>query len=547
MPDPKPSSAQYNPHRWAALVVTMSATVMDLIDGTVLQVALPSLRQQLDASSTQLEWAMAGYTLAFASGMITASRLGDRYGRLKVFQAGLAAFTLTSLLTGLSVNPEMLVAFRIAQGASASLMVPQVLAMLRTEFPPEEQQRAATIYGLTFSVGGVGAPLLGGVLLNADLFGLGWRPIFFINVPVGVAAFVGTVLLCRDSRSERAATADARGLVIATAAMLAVLYPLVEGRTLGWPWWIFALVAACPLLLWVFARYERAVIRQGHTPLIDPALLRQRAALGGLSVAVLFFAGAAYPVILTVHLQSTVGYSPLHTALTIVPAAVGVGLFSPFATRLRQIGRPLAVTGCLVLAAGMALTAAAVGRYGTELHSWQLIPGLLIGGIGMSMASGVLIATVLAKTPGHHVGPAAGLVNTSIQLGAASGVALLGTVYFGLLDGGHPPVRSAVTGLLVVVGLYLLAAPAAFILPSGRLVFMAAGSQQKPQQRQEAQDAGGRDGRERGAEAQGTGDHAGREQGTGQHPGRGESLAEGGGSPVDRDASTAGHRPAQAD
>lgn len=482
-PSPAPTSPpalavapapEYSPHRWAALVVTMAATVMDLVDGTVLQVALPSLHRELHASTTQLEWAMAGYTLAFASGMVTSSRLGDRYGRLKVFQAGLLAFVATSLLTGLATGPEMLVATRIAQGAAASLMVPQVLAMLRVEFPPQEQQRAATVYGLTFSVGGVGAPLLGGLLLDADLFGWSWRPIFFVNVPVGLAAFAATVLLCRESRSEHAARTDVTGMLLATAGLLALLYPLVEGRTLGWPWWAFALMACCPALLWLFVRYERTVAAGGGAPLVDPAMLRERAVVGGLTVAVLFFAGAAYPVVLTVHLQSSAGFSPLHTAVTLVPAAVGVGLFSPFATRYRQIGRPLATAGCLVIAAGVGLTAATLDRYGTGLHSWQLVPGLLLTGVGLSMGSGVLIATVLAKTPGRHVGPAAGLFNTSLQVGAAAGVALIGTVYFGLLDGGHPPVRSAVTGLLVVVGLYVLAAPATLILPGGRLVFTAA-------------------------------------------------------------------------
>ncbi|MEV5751009.1 MFS transporter [Actinoallomurus sp. NPDC052308] len=491
MPAPRPSPDEYDPRRWAALVVTMAATVMDLIDGTVLQVALPSLRGELHASSAQLEWTMAGYTLAFAAGMITSSRLGDRYGRLRVFQGGLAAFVVTSLLTGLATGPAMLVVTRIAQGASASLMVPQVLSMLRVEFPPEEQQRAATVYGLTFSIGGVGAPLLGGVLLNADLFGWGWRPIFFVNVPVGVAAFIGTVLLCRDSRSEHAAGIDVPGTLLATTGLLALLYPLVEGRALGWPWWVFAMMAACPPTLWLFVRYERTVVARRGGALIDPAILRERSVVGGLTVAVLFFAGAAYPVVLTVHLQSTVGFSPLHTAVTLVPAAVGVGLFSPFATRLRRLGRPLAMTGCLVLATGMGLTTATVVHYGRDLHSWQLVPGLLVGGLGMSMASGVLIATVVAKTPGRHVGAAAGLVNTALQIGAASGVALIGTVYFGLLDGGHPPVRSAAIGLLVVTGLYLLAAPTTLILPAGRLHFTAA----RPQRPSplEASDAGSGD------------------------------------------------------
>jgi MFS family permease len=239
-------------------------------------------------------------------------------------------------------------------------------------------------------------------------------------------------------------------------------------------------MAACPLVLWLFVQYERTVVARQGSPLVDPAMLRERPVIGGLTVAVLFFAGAAYPVVLTVHLQSTVGFSPLHAALTMVPAAVGVGLFSPFATRLRQLGRPLAMTGCLVLVAGMSVTTATVGHYGRNLHSWQLIPGLLISGAGMSMASGVLIATVLAKTPGRHVGSASGLVSTALQVGAALGVAVIGTVYFGLLDEGHPPVRSAVIGLLVVTGLFLLAAPATLILPAGRLHFTAVRPQRQP-------------------------------------------------------------------
>lgn len=471
MSDPASYNPSYNPRRWAAFVVIMSATLMDLIDTTVLNVALPTIRDDLDASSTQLEWSLAGYTLAFASGMITGSRLGDRYGRRRVFQLGLAAFTVTSLLAGVAGSAELLIAARVAQGAAAALMVPQVLAMLRAEFPPEEQSRATTVYGLVFATGGVAGPLLGGVILNADLFGLGWRPIFFVNIPIGVAAMIGTALLARESRAEHAETTDAGGLAIVTLALLALLYPLIEGRVLGWPWWILATLAACPLLLWWLVRYERTVAGRGHSPLVDPEVVRLRAVVGGLSVSILFFAGAAYTLVLTVHLQSGVGFGPLETAVALTPAAIGVGLFTPLATPTRPIGRPLAVAGTLVMAAGMIGVLIPVVSQGRDLSAWHIAPGLLVAGVGMSMTSGILVSTVMAKTPPQQAGAAAGLVSTAIQIGVAAGVAVVGTVYFGLLDGGHTTTTAVVGGLGTVIALYLLAAPAAFILPGGRLLF----------------------------------------------------------------------------
>jgi MFS family permease len=310
MPDNEDNgSVSYSPRRWAALAVTLLAMLMDMIDSTVVNVALPSLQRHLHASSAQLEWSVAGYTLAFAAAMITGARLGDRYGRVRVFQLGLAGFTLVSALAGLATNPPLLIAARVLQGGFAALMVPQVLSMLQIEFPQVERHKAMSLYGMTFAVGGLGGPLLGGVLLDANLFGLDWRPIFFVNVPVGIAALIGTAMLARESRTVHTAPADLPGTIIATAGLLALLYPLVEGRSLGWPWWSIALMAAAPAVLWLFARYEHTVAASGRAPLIDPALLRHRGAVGGLAVAILFFAGTAYTLVLTVHLQTGVGYT----------------------------------------------------------------------------------------------------------------------------------------------------------------------------------------------------------------------------------------------
>jgi EmrB/QacA subfamily drug resistance transporter len=460
-------ATRYSPRRWAALAVTLLAVLIDMVDSTVINVALPSLQHDLRASSAQLEWSVAGYTLAFAAAMITGGRLGDRYGRRRVFQLGLAGFTIVSALAGLATSPQTLIAARILQGASAALMVPQVLSMLQVEFPKTERPKAMAMYGMTFALGGLGGPLLGGVLLDADLFGLGWRPIFFVNVPIGIAAFIGAAVLTRESRAAHAATADVRGTVIATAGLLALLYPLVEGRTLDWPWWTLTLMAACPLLLWLFIRYERTVAARGQTPLVDPALLRHRGALGGLLVSVLFFAGTAYTLVLTVHLQTGAGYTPLRTALTMIPFTIGVGLGSAIAPRLMPMGRRIVIAGALVMATGMSLILAAVERYGSGLHPWQLIPGMVIAGLGMAMVAGTLMTIVLAKIPTQHSGAASSLINTTIQVGVATGVALVGTIYFGQLESGHQAVASATVGLLAVIGLYILAALLALILPPG--------------------------------------------------------------------------------
>ena len=400
--------------------------------------------------------------------MIAGGRAGDRYGRRRMFLTGLVCFIVFSALAGLAVNPGMLIAARVLQGASAAIMVPQVLAMIQVEFPRAEQPKAMSAYGMTFAAGGLGGPLIGGLLLNANVFGWDWRPIFYVNVVIGIPSLVGAWLLMRESRSPRTVSVDLPGTAIATAGLVALLYPLVEGRALGWPWWTFALMASCVPIYMLFWAYERAVARRGLLPMIDPGVFRQHSVVGGLLVATLFFAGTAYTLVLTVHLQTGVGYSPLHTALSLIPFTVGLGVGSGLAPRMVVLGRRVVLIGSLVIAAGMGLVTVAIARYGTGLHTWQLILGLLVGGFGMAMVAGTLVNLVLARVPPRQAGPASSLVNTAIQVGIAFGIALVGTIYFGQLDTGRGPVPSATVAMLIVVGLYVLAGCAALILPPGR-------------------------------------------------------------------------------
>jgi MFS family permease len=232
-----PAPPAFSPKRWPALLVALAAVFMDLVDLTVVLVALPSIERTLGAGEAALQWTVAGYSLTFALLLITGGRLGDIVGRKRVFVTGLAGFTLASLLAGVAPSAGMLVAARVLQGGMAALMVPQVLSFIQVEFPASERPRAFAVLGMTFALGGVSGPLLGGLLLQADLFGWGWRTIFLINLPIGITALAGATWLLRESKSDHAPRLDPGGTALVTIGLLALLYPLVQGHELNWPAW----------------------------------------------------------------------------------------------------------------------------------------------------------------------------------------------------------------------------------------------------------------------------------------------------------------------
>jgi MFS family permease len=235
--------------RWASLALLLAAVFMDMVDNQIVVIALPTIQRDLGAHPSALQWTATAYTLAFALTLITGGRLGDRFGHRALFVAGTAGFGVSSLIAGVAPGVEVLLAARVAQGLFAGLMVPQVLSFIHVEFPEHEQGKAMGFFGMTFPIGGLAGPLLGGLLTQGDLFGWGWRTIFFVNVPIALVAAIGAALVMpAPHRTSRGGT-DAIGVVLLAAALLAVLYPLVEGRELGWPVWTFCLmVAAVPLL-----------------------------------------------------------------------------------------------------------------------------------------------------------------------------------------------------------------------------------------------------------------------------------------------------------
>jgi EmrB/QacA subfamily drug resistance transporter len=262
--------------RWLALVALLVAGFMDLLDTTIVNVAVPTIMDDLNAGYDQVEWVVAGYVLGFAALLVTGGPLGDTYGRRRMFLIGVVGFTIPSALCGVSVNASTLIGGRFLQGAMAGLMVPQILAIVHVTFPAKERGMVLGIWGGVLGSASVAGLILGGVLVEWDLFGLDWRPIFLVNVPVGVVALVGAWFLVRESRSPAVSRLDPIGVALALSAVLMLVYPVTEGRSLGWPWWTFLLMAGSLLVLAVFVGYERWRTHTVGSPLVVLSLFRAR-------------------------------------------------------------------------------------------------------------------------------------------------------------------------------------------------------------------------------------------------------------------------------
>jgi EmrB/QacA subfamily drug resistance transporter len=443
---PPATASQADPRRWLTLVILLLAGFMNLLDVSIVNIAIPSIQRDLHASYADVQWALAGYTLAYALVLITGGRLGDTFGRKRLFLIGVAGFTIMSALCGAATGPGMLIGCRVAQGAMGAIMVPQVLAVIQVIFPPRERIKALAGFGVTAGLGTVSGPLLGGLLIQHNLFGLGWRPIFLINVPVGVIAFAAAAVLVRESKAANPPRLDPAGVGLISAALLLLLYPLVEGRQLGWPLWTYVSMALCVPVLAAFVWYERLKGRRDGSPLVPLSLFTDRAFSAGMGVAVTFFLGiASFALVLTLFLQLGLGFSPLHAGLTFLPFSAGVLVSSGAAARLApRFGRGVTMAGALIIAAGMAGLIATLHHYGTAVTTSDLVPGLVAAGLGLGAVIAPLADIVLAGVPYRDAGSASGVFNTGLQVGNSIGIAVIGVIFFGLLGSQSGPAAAAV-------------------------------------------------------------------------------------------------------
>ena len=465
----RPAAAGGYPRRWLAAIVMIVGALMDMIDVTIVNVALPTIRGDLHASATQLEWVVSAYMLAFASALIIAGNLGDLFGRKKVFLCGVAVFGLASLAAGLSQSGAELIAARVVQGTAAAAMAPQVLATFRAIFSGAERGKAFSIYGAMLGFASAVGLLLGGVLTEANLFGWSWRAVFFVNIPVAACALIAGLRFVPETRDPGARRPDVPGAVLLAGSLVAIVYPLLEGRQLGWPAWVWVLFAGGVAGLGVLGLLEarRAGRRaDGPAPLLRAGLFRVPAFAAGLGVQMAFAAGLqGFFLALALWLQAGEHFSPLKAGLTAVAFSAGSFLGAPVAVPLAQrYGRSVLAIGGVLMAAGIAGVSLAASHVGVNGSPWPVVPGLVVCGAGLALLIIPLVNVVLAAVPVEAAGGASGLFSTAQQLGGAVGVALLGTVFFGYLSG-HTFEASIVHTAPYAMGAFALCAVLSMLLP----------------------------------------------------------------------------------
>ena len=449
-------------YRWYVMAVVIIADVMDLLDATVANLAGPSIRAELGGGESTLQWILASYTLTFAIGLVISARLGDIVGRKQMFIMGMAGFTMASLLCGLAPTPSLLIAARVLQGLLGAVMIPQGLAMVKQSFHPDDLQKAFIPFGPIMALSAVAGPILAGVLIDGDLFGTGWRMIFLINVPIGL---VGAYLSWRylpDVERDPHARLDVPGSLILAVASGLLVYPLVQGRELDWPLWIFVMIAASIVLFVVFARHER----RSSFPVLEPSLFTHRGFVAGLVFLGLFFvAMAGFSLASNLFIQIGLDYSPFDTGLAQTPMAFGMALGAVVSGAVLgpKLGRHVLHLGLAVAALGLVWLAGVVGG-GAGIEGWDLAPALFLSGFGVGLIFAPLFDIILSDLGDREVGSGSGLLNAVQQFTGALGVAVLGTLLFGWVpdDGWFVATQHVIW---VCFGCYAAAFVAVFALP----------------------------------------------------------------------------------
>lgn len=429
-PDRSPSTS----HRWLALSVVLVAAFMDLMDGTIVSIALPRIQTDIGASYAEAQWILAGYSLTFALALITGGRLGDIHGRKRVFLVGVAGFVMASVVCGAAPSPEVLIGARLAQGIFAAVMIPQVISVILIMFAGRSRIQAFGLYAAVLSLANVSGPLIGALLAQYDVMGLGWRAIFYVNVPIGILAMIGAAILMPESKSEHPLRLDIAGVTLISLTSFAVMYPVVQGSESGWPaWMIVMLIAVVPLLV-LFALMQRRRDRVTGSALVPPELFRYRSfAIGLLSLLILFSGLASLFLVLTYDLQIGLGWSPLLTALTGIGWPIGIMLTSTIAQQNAAThGRRLVATGLVIMVVGMVVLITLLNATGPDVTFWHVALPVLGMGTGMGLCVSILTNVVLADVPPHAAGAGSGVTNAVIQLGTAVGVAVAGMIFFSL-------------------------------------------------------------------------------------------------------------------
>jgi EmrB/QacA subfamily drug resistance transporter len=453
------------------LPVVLAGTFMVVLDFFIVNVALPSMQASLHASTGALEWVAAGYGLTSAVFLITGGRIGDRIGRRLTFTLGLALLTASSIACGAAPSSSVLIVGRLLQGAAGALLMPNVLSIIGVLYTGPDRAKALSAYGLVMGLAAVCGQLIGGLLVQANIAGLGWRSCFLINAPVGVLALILAPRIVPESRAEQTNRIDLVGTALVTLGLTLTVLPLIEGRQHGWPAWTWLSLAAAPLVLAAFVLQQRRVAQAGGSPLLELSLFSNRTFSAGLIAQLVFWCGqASFFLVLALYLQQGRGLSALHAGLvfTILAGAYLVAsLVAP--TLAERHGRRVLAAGALVLAAGHTALLAIVGEIGTGGSIAALVPGLILIGAGMGFVVSPLAGLIMSAAKPEHAGAASGVLSTMQNVGNALGVAVIGVIFFGALHSGFAHafqvslVALALILLSVAVLTRLLPAPGASV------------------------------------------------------------------------------------
>jgi EmrB/QacA subfamily drug resistance transporter len=464
-------STEAYPRRWLMLPVVLMAMFMAGFDIWAVNVAAPSLQRDLHVSDAALQLIVGGYAFMYASGMVTGGRLGDLFGYRRLFMTGVLSFAAASLLCGLAQTSGELVAARLVQGLTGAIMVPQVLALITAAFPARERSRALAWFGVTMGIGFVSGQILGGGLIQANIAGLGWRAIFLVNVPVGVLALIAAAVVVPHAKSQRRPRLDPLGAVGVSASIALALVPLTLGRDEGWPLWTWISLAAALPALGLTLAWERRLNRRGGQPLLDLPLFRDRAFSAGLAVnfGLVFFFGS-FMFVLTLLLQAGLGQQPLQAGIEALPLATTFTVMSILSPRFgARLGSQAITIGASLTAVGTIGLAITGVHFGAGLTGWDIAPATALIGLGQGISMPLLIGTVLTHVKPEQAGAAAGILTTTQQFGVASGIAVVGAIFYSAL-GAAPSRGTFVSGMEVAMVvdaiLVALAAGVTLLLPS---------------------------------------------------------------------------------
>ena len=420
---------------WAVLAIILTAVFMQLLDTTITMVGVPSIQGSLHSSFGEIQLVVAGYMLAFACVLVLGGGLGSSYGRKRMFLWGMAGFTIASAVCGAAPDALTLICSRVVQGMCSGLMFPQVLSIIQVVFGKEQRNKAIGLYGATVGLATILGPVTGGGLIDLNIDGWGWRSIFYVNVPIGLAALALGVALIPESREAVGHRIDLPGAGLLGAGLFLLVLPLVIGRDEGWPAWSFGCLAASPFVLAAFAGYERRRTSRQTGPLIDTTLFRQRPFTVGLIACLVFFTGIpSFFMILLLTLQAGLGYSPVKAGAVTLGFAVALAIGSARSAAVtRRLGTRVLLAGCALMIVGQLGVIGVMSWAGTGLQGWQLLAPMFVAGLGGGFFIAPVTSVVLAGITAKNSGAASGALATVQQVGAALGIAVVGVIFFGLL------------------------------------------------------------------------------------------------------------------